>query len=174
MSHAARFTLGRAPTRSRKTRDTTCVTERPLNSIRLATSLLVNPNYNIAEPDRQVILAEMNTQVDYMLALLNDLLDVSHIELGKLNLHLQSIVLADFLSETVTRHAKLAAPKGIVVGLSHVADGRAQADPLRVRQVLDNLMSSAVKFRHPTAVSKFRHRHHRPNGASPSRITVLG
>jgi signal transduction histidine kinase len=121
----------------------------PLNTIRLSSSLLANPKYAIAEPDRQVILVEMNAQVDYMLALLNDLLDVSHIESGKLDLKIQSIPLADFLIEAVNRHAKLAAPKGIGVELEPVAAGQARADPLRLRQVLDNLISNAVKFSPP-------------------------
>jgi signal transduction histidine kinase len=48
-------------------------------------------------------------QVDYVLAMLNDLLDVSHIESSKLDLRLQAIPLADFLTEAVERHARLSA-----------------------------------------------------------------
>jgi len=121
----------------------------PLNTIRLSSSVLANPEYVIPEPDRRAILVAMNAQVDYMLALLNDLLDVSHIESGKLDLQLQSVPLADFLSEAVERHARLAAPKGIAVELEPVSAGHVRADPLRLRQVLDNLISNAVKFSPP-------------------------
>ena len=121
----------------------------PLNTIRLSSSVLANPDYEIPEPDRRAILVAMNAQVDYMLALLNDLLDVSHIESGKLDLRLQAVPLADFLREAVERHARLAVPKGIVVELELVSPGHVRADPLRLRQVLDNLISNAVKFSPP-------------------------
>jgi signal transduction histidine kinase len=84
-----------------------------------------------------------------MLALLNDLLEVTQIESGKLSLNLEPVHLRGFLDEAVQQQAMLAAPKGTRVLLQAVPEGTVVVDPLRLRQVVDNLISNAVKFSPP-------------------------
>jgi signal transduction histidine kinase len=84
-----------------------------------------------------------------MLTLLNDLLDVSQIESGNLNLEETSIDLAALLEEAVKWHALVATPKGTRVQLQPTEPGQVHADPLRLRQVIDNLISNAVKYSPP-------------------------
>jgi signal transduction histidine kinase len=83
------------------------------------------------------------------LILVADLLDVTQIETGKLELKPTSVDVADFLAEAVQRQAQIATAKGTNVILQPVPAGQMWADPIRLRQVIDNLISNAVKFSPP-------------------------
>ncbi len=131
----------------------------PLANIQLASELLIDMKASMSDEERDQFLQEMNQQTQYMLALLNDLLDVSHIESGKLNLTPATVNVADFLGDLVKRHAKLAEPKRTRVILEPVPAGEVNADPLRLRQVMDNLISNAVKYSPPGSEVRLRVKH---------------
>ena len=124
----------------------------PISNIQMAISLLMDKSFALAAEEREDMLAEIDKQTHYMLNLLNDLLDVSHIESGKFTLNPVTIELEPFLKEVVHRHHRLAETKGSAVRLNSVAGGKAMADPLRLRQVMDNLISNGVKFSPPGSI----------------------
>jgi hypothetical protein len=95
---------------------------------------------------RRSFLSDIISQSAHMLALLNDLLDLSQIESGTFQLHPVPVVVADFLRETVERHARLAEPKKTRVELESAPQGKILADRFRLRQVMDNLISNAIKY----------------------------
>lgn len=128
----------------------------PLGNIRLAAEILLNDTFKLPEQVRHEILTDVAQQVSYMVSLLNDLLDVSHIESGKLKLEIRAIDVGNFLNETVERHNRLASPKGTKINLNDVLPGSAAADPMRLRQVLDNLISNAVKYSPPASEIQVR------------------
>jgi signal transduction histidine kinase len=121
----------------------------PIGYIQTVSSYLteVLPDYPIE--DVRSILSDILKQTQHMLTLIDDLLDVTLIESGKLELHLVSFDLVRFLTETVERHARMAAAKGTPVLLEGVPSGKGIADPQRLRQVMDNLISNAVKYSPP-------------------------
>ncbi|OYU99892.1 MAG: hypothetical protein CFE45_11255 [Burkholderiales bacterium PBB5] len=83
-----------------------------------------------------------------LLNLINDLLDLSKIEAGKLTLELQPVALRPLLDSTVELLRQRARDKGIGLMLD-IGTGLPEAmlaDPLRLQQVLMNLLSNAVKF----------------------------
>lgn len=121
----------------------------PLSNIEMTGRLLLDSRTVLPAEQVHFLLRDMLEQTEYMLALLNNLLDVSRIESGELELDLKAIELADFLTETAERHGRLAVPKDIQVVLSAVPKGAAIADRNRLRQVLDNLLSNAVKYSPP-------------------------
>jgi signal transduction histidine kinase len=120
----------------------------PIGYIQTASSLLLDP-VGISESQRTTILEDIHRQTHHMLGLLNDLLDVAQIQAGKLVLHPETIALGSFLAEIVQRHSMMAVPKGTHILLSEPASGEVVADPLRLRQVMDNLISNAVKYAPP-------------------------
>ncbi|MBM4421969.1 MAG: HAMP domain-containing histidine kinase [Chloroflexi bacterium] len=65
---------------------------------------------------------------------------------------LRTFVVRDFIAEIVGRHNNLAKPKGTTVTLDECASGEVVADPLRLRQVMDNLISNGVKYSPPGSV----------------------
>lgn len=121
----------------------------PLSTIRLIASVLRDKTFPISEEERGALLDDIVQQTEHMLTLLNDLLDVSRIEAGRLELRREPLAVTDFVRQIVERHAQLASSKGTVVTLRRVEEGMLIADPARLRQVLDNLISNAVKYSPP-------------------------
>ncbi|RPI34161.1 MAG: GAF domain-containing protein [Chloroflexota bacterium] len=122
----------------------------PLSSIRLATDVLMESEKWMPDTEREnlveIYIQTVHRQTEHMMTLLNDLLDITQIESGRLSLHTQEISLAEFLSQAASHHDQLASTKGTRVVMGEVAEGMAQADPLRLRQVMDNLISNGVKY----------------------------
>lgn len=84
----------------------------------------------------------------HLLALINDLLDVSRIEIGQLQVQAQAVELGPLLEEALYMAEPLAQPLGVsLVALDREAlRVWVLADPIRLRQVLINLLSNAVKY----------------------------
>jgi signal transduction histidine kinase/ActR/RegA family two-component response regulator len=81
--------------------------------------------------------------------LINDMLDVSRIVTGKLVFHLSTLPLATVVRETVDELRPLAIDKGVLVSLEASGDPFVVADRERLRQVVSNLFTNAVKFTAP-------------------------
>jgi signal transduction histidine kinase len=83
----------------------------------------------------------------HLLDLINDILDLSKIESGRIELDLQPIDISGLLGDVEMTVRPLAEQKGNVLEIAHAPDiGAVQGDPLRVRQALLNLASNACKF----------------------------
>jgi len=83
-----------------------------------------------------------------LLAIINDVLDMSRIEAGGLELEDAAFDLNELISTIVTPFQNLAADKGLALNLSnHLGDVDVlKGDPVRLRQILWNLLSNAIKF----------------------------
>jgi PAS domain S-box-containing protein len=82
----------------------------------------------------------------HLLDLINDILDLSKIEAGKLDLHLETCDALDAVREVLSSIGPRANAKQISVELKSCASLRVYADRLRFKQILLNLLSNAVKF----------------------------
>jgi signal transduction histidine kinase len=83
----------------------------------------------------------------HLLSLINDILDLSKIEAGHMELELSEVSVADILQSGLTMHGERATRGGIALGLSVTPDEiTIQADERKVRQVVFNLLSNAIKF----------------------------
>ena len=100
--------------------------------------------------DRQRdILEKMDRSCQGMLALIEDLLDVSAIESGQLEIERQQVNLEQFLRQSWESNKLIAETKAIVLNLSiDSALPSVSIDPERISQVLNNLVSNAIKFSH--------------------------
>jgi signal transduction histidine kinase len=125
----------------------------PLSSIRMGLDVLMADATWLSETERNHFLdtffETLDHQTKHMLDLLNDLLDVTQIEMGELKLKVESIGLDRFLEQSVRLHAQTAKSKGTQVLLKDGSHGNVVADPMRLRQVMDNLLTNAVKFSPP-------------------------
>jgi signal transduction histidine kinase len=90
----------------------------------------------------------------HLLALINDILDLSKIEAGRMELVLSSFALASLIADVVKTIEPLAAKNANKVAVHCAADiGTMHADQMRLRQALLNLMSNANKFTERGAIS---------------------
>jgi CheY-like chemotaxis protein len=104
-----------------------------------------------AQKERLEVIRQSGEMV---LALLNDLLDISRIEAGRLELEPGVLDLDSLVHEAEAAFGPSAAAKGVALSVSvdAGATGLWQADPTRVRQIVYNLLSNAVKFTERGAV----------------------
>src|SRR5262249_18525940 len=119
----------------------------PLNAIIGLTEMMVNnaPRFgteNAAEPLRRVHRAGT-----HLLGLINQMLDFSKIEAGKLELSTDTVNLAALLEEVLGTARQLAEQNKNRLVLDAQANlGQLTVDPMRLRQILLNLLSNACKF----------------------------
>ena len=118
----------------------------PLTSIRGLSEILIGKAFGPLTAEQEEYLTIINTASDEMLSLVNDLLDVSVIESGKLELHTTSGSLKNALEERLKIIRVLAERKNILIktNLDPVPD--VVFDSNRISQVIDNLVSNAIKF----------------------------
>lgn len=101
------------------------------------------------DQERQ-FLAQIARSSQFMLRLLEDLLDVSQIESGKLQLALAPLDLAATVAGNVELNRLLAGAKNIAIELQRPAAPLwVEADATKIEQVLNNLISNAVKYSPP-------------------------
>src|SRR5262249_39946400 len=91
-------------------------------------------------------VGHIKTGSAHLLQLINDILDLSKIEAGQLDLHCEDFQVADALPEVLSTIRALAMAKNIEVRQHLEGDPSVHADRVRFKQILYNLLSNAVKF----------------------------
>ncbi|MDF2753117.1 MAG: ATP-binding region ATPase domain protein, partial [Gaiellaceae bacterium] len=120
----------------------------PLNSLLILARLLAdNPEGNLTE--KQIEFSRtIHTAGAELLGLINDILDLSKVEAGKMDVHLAEVTVAHELAQLERAFGPLAEEKGLSFELDFAPDALPtfETDPQRLQQVLKNLLSNAVKF----------------------------
>ncbi len=119
----------------------------PLTAIRMSVDNLLDGVVGEVSPTLRRYLAKVQNNTDRLVRLISDLLDLSRIEAGRIELHLTAVDLADVIQDVVDSLRPMAAEKGLE--LSVVASPTAfvvHADRDKLQQVLINLAGNAVKF----------------------------
>ena len=119
----------------------------PLNAILGLSEALLEQLGGTLTPRQLKSVTTISTSGQHLLALINDILDLSKIEAGKLELHAEPLNVDEFCQSCLVFVRTQAMQKHIGVAFEH--DGRAAqfpADPKRFKQILVNLLTNAVKF----------------------------
>lgn len=117
----------------------------PLSAILGYTELLIN---RAEDAETLAHLRVVNRNGKHLLGLLNDVLDLSKIEAGKLDIDIQKVHLASLLTDTYAMINGAAADKSLQlqVEVLEPLPREIETDPVRLRQVLINLLGNAIKF----------------------------
>jgi signal transduction histidine kinase len=119
----------------------------PLNAIIGLTELMVKNAARFGTERAQEPLQRVNRSGTHLLGLINQLLDLSKIEAGKLELNPQTVQLASLINEVIGTAGQLAEQnKNRLVVDAQENLGTLTVDPMRLRQILLNLLSNACKF----------------------------
>ncbi|KAA0888391.1 hypothetical protein ET418_16230 [Oryzomonas rubra] len=106
-------------------------------------------------PEQKECLDYIRSSSESLLAIINDVLDLSKIEAGKIELECAPFCLRECLDQVVAPQFTLSAAKGLVLKTDipdHVPDGLT-GDQLRLKQIIANLVGNAVKFTHQGGIT---------------------
>ncbi len=119
----------------------------PLTAIRGNTNLLLD-TYKDRLPDKEMkaMLEDINASSARLISMVNEFLQISRLEQGKLEIKQQSFDLAKQIEEVVHSLSELAAEKGLTLSFTPVTLPMVFGDCDRTIQVLDNLIGNAIKF----------------------------
>ena len=117
----------------------------PLNSVVGYAGLLEKTGLNKSQ---NRYLAQLKKSSDYLLHLVNDLLDLSRLEAGKMSIDELAFNPKHLIEETVENAVPPEKPKAVAVKVyvSEDLDRSVITDPFRIKQILTNLVSNACKF----------------------------
>ncbi len=119
----------------------------PMNGVLGMINLALDTPLN---DEQQEYLGLARSSADALLHILNDILDLSKIEAGRLDIHMDLIELGHLLRELGRFFEPRCREKGLgfAIRFDPSLPGSLMADPVRLRQVLTNLLSNALKFTH--------------------------
>lgn len=118
----------------------------PLHTIIGFAELLLEELEGPLNDKQKRFVSNIHQDSRHLLALINDLLDISKIEAGRMEFHLEKFALAPAMEEVLEMIRPQAEGKGLRLSAEIEEGVFVEADRLRLRQVLTNLLSNAVKF----------------------------
>jgi signal transduction histidine kinase/DNA-binding response OmpR family regulator len=124
----------------------------PMNGIIGMTGLLLETQLG---DEQKKFASVVRESADSLLAIVNDILDISKLEAGKLDVEVIDFDLVSVVENTLELMSGKAREKGIDLGIyiDPSLQGAYRGDPTRVRQVLLNLLGNAIKFTEKGGVS---------------------
>lgn len=119
----------------------------PLNSIMILSELLSEKNTNLTKKQRE-FAKTINTSGSDLLKLINDILDLSKVEAGKMGINISKMNIKDFKSEILGMYEQIAIKKNLQfsINISEGLPKNIMTDEVKVKQIIKNLISNAFKF----------------------------
>ncbi|MFP4018813.1 MAG: ATP-binding protein [Bacteroidales bacterium] len=122
----------------------------PLSVIQSYTQYLIERSDSYLPEKQKKFLNTIYSTSQFMLNLIDDILDVSKIESGKLHLNKQSTEITELILNNVELNKPLAAKKNISINLNiKIQPVKIDIDAHKIEQVFNNLITNAIKFSYP-------------------------
>jgi signal transduction histidine kinase/DNA-binding NarL/FixJ family response regulator len=118
----------------------------PINAVIGYNQLLEMGTYGEMTPQQSAAITRVGRSAQHLLELINDILDISKIEAGKMEVYLEPTDLGILVRETIATIQIQAEGKGLDLNVDAPTGAVVETDAARVRQILLNLLSNAVKF----------------------------
>ncbi|MCU0428251.1 MAG: sensor histidine kinase [Candidatus Kapabacteria bacterium] len=120
--------------------------KNPLGAMRGMVEVLVMDNERMDAPDRLVFLRQTLLTIDRMVELVRNLLDINAIERGGITLSPLRLDVTSLVREVLAEYEYHAASKSLTLRFETEGEITAKVDRKALRQVLDNLISNALKY----------------------------
>jgi len=121
----------------------------PLNAV-LGYAQLMEANLDAPPKVQRDRLSHIQVAGWHLLSLINDVLDLSRIEVDRIELRPETLPVAALLDPCVSFATNACAQRGLRLDVAQLPDGlHARVDPLRFKQIVTNLLSNATKFNSP-------------------------
>jgi signal transduction histidine kinase len=118
----------------------------PLNSIIGFTGVILQGMAGEINDEQQKQLTIVKSSATHLLSLISDVLDISKIEAGKVELFPEEFKLGDVMQDVIQTFSHMAGAKGLKLEMEAPEDLVIYSDKRRVKQVFMNLVSNAIKF----------------------------
>jgi signal transduction histidine kinase len=144
----------------------------PLNSIVGFTELIIDKRFG-PMPERYAEFVQiMHVSAQHLLQLINDILDLAKVESGRIDFQPEPVDLSAVIGEATAIITGLAAKRKIALRVEiDQSLGRVYLDPMRLKQVLYNYLSNAVKFTRRGAIGSASRWKTPASASSPKRST---
>jgi signal transduction histidine kinase len=143
----------------------------PINAVIGYNQLLELGAYGEMTPEQTNAIVRVSRSAQHLLELINDVLDISKIEAGKMEVHVETANLKFLIDDTISTVQLQADTKGLILEVVSDKEAEIRTDAARVRQILLNLLSNAVKF---TSAGKVRVQLHRRGEMYRIEVTDTG
>jgi signal transduction histidine kinase len=119
----------------------------PLNAVIGFSEVLQDRLFGDLNEKQAEYVADIHTSGRHLLTLINDILDLSKVEAGRMELQVSTFALSDVLENAVALTRERATRQGISLCLTvDPSTGAVDADERKIKQVLFNLLTNALKF----------------------------
>ena len=118
----------------------------PLNSIIGFTGIILQGMVGDISDEQKKQLQMVKNSANHLLGLINDVIDISKIESDKIDLYIEELDLADIIMELKDSFKESADKKGLNLEVHIPKSIMISGDERRIKQVIMNLMSNAIKF----------------------------
>ena len=127
----------------------------PLGAISNFSEVLYDEAAKALNQEQLELVSIIRSSSEFMLQMVNDFLDISKIESGKLDLDLQPTDILSLSKQNISLNRIFSTKKGIELVLNHEGDIPVMLlDAGKIEQVLNNFISNAIKFSYPQSVIK--------------------
>ncbi len=118
----------------------------PLNAVIGFSEMLLSENFGKINEKQRKFLTNISVSGEHLLRLVNDLLDLSKIESGNMEIHYENFNVHTAIKETVSVLNSLAVQKNVNIEADIPPDLSINADLRKFKQIMYNLLSNSVKF----------------------------
>lgn len=123
--------------------------------------------------DQFELVKEIRNSSEYMLQIVEELLDISAIESGSISLEKEKVDLNELIEHAVTLNRPNAEKKNIRLEMEPCEEiCSAEIDPHKFQQVLNNLISNAIKYSHPESTASVGIKKDSPDSGKSGAFTI--
>ena len=118
----------------------------PLTAVRGNIEMLIDESYGPLNAEQRELLSDVDVSTARLIGMVNDMLDITKIERGSLDMVLENVSIKDTVNSICSDLADYAKRRGVAIEINIADNTIVYGDKSRVRQVMQNLIDNAIKY----------------------------